>query len=142
MLRSVEPDLGLDLFNERFVAVPTRSTSSSCAPRGSSRRRRRSRAELATFDPPARSDAVRTRKFASARTPSTVDTMRLDRVDEVVELGSTEVWEITNEHSQPHNFHPHLVQFAVLTVDGEATATTSARVEGAPSTCRPTPRCG
>jgi FtsP/CotA-like multicopper oxidase with cupredoxin domain len=119
VLRSVEPDLGLDLFNERFSggadsfdllelrAAPRLAPSPEVPD------------SLVAFDPPAQVDAVRTRRFELGDDTINGSTMRLDRIDEVVELGSTEVWEIVNQHAQPHNFHPHLVQFAVLRVDGK-----------------------
>lgn len=44
--------------------------------------------------------------------------MDMSRIDEVVELGSTEVWEVTNTDGEYHNFHVHDVQFQVLSVDG------------------------
>lgn len=44
--------------------------------------------------------------------------MRMDHVDEVVTLGDTEIWEVTNAGGEPHNFHVHDVQFRVLFVDG------------------------
>lgn len=118
VLRSVEPDLGLDVFNERFAggadsfdllelrAARDLAGSSAVPDR------------LVAFDPPRRDEATRTRRFALGNNTINGKKMRLDRVDQVVELGTTEVWEVTNQHSQPHNFHPHLVQFAVLTVDG------------------------
>jgi blue copper oxidase len=37
-----------------------------------------------------------------------------------VATDTTEVWEVTNEHNQPHNFHVHGVQSQVLDVDGAA----------------------
>ncbi|MGQ7786851.1 multicopper oxidase family protein [Nesterenkonia sp. K-15-9-6] len=46
--------------------------------------------------------------------------MDMDRIDEVVTAGSTEIWEVWNSHGQPHNFHVHDVQFQVLTVGGQA----------------------
>ncbi|WP_122816359.1 multicopper oxidase family protein [Nocardioides pantholopis] len=45
--------------------------------------------------------------------------MAMDRVDETVTLGATEVWEVRNRNLFPHNFHVHDVQFQVLTIDGE-----------------------
>jgi FtsP/CotA-like multicopper oxidase with cupredoxin domain len=44
--------------------------------------------------------------------------MDMGRIDEVVTAGTTEVWEVTNDHGNAHSFHPHLVHFAVLDVDG------------------------
>jgi blue copper oxidase len=37
--------------------------------------------------------------------------MRMDRVDEVVTVDTTETWEVVNRAEQPHNFHVHDVQF-------------------------------
>ena len=44
--------------------------------------------------------------------------MDMARIDEVVELGSTEVWEVHNRDGIQHNFHVHDVQFHVLAIDG------------------------
>jgi FtsP/CotA-like multicopper oxidase with cupredoxin domain len=46
-------------------------------------------------------------------------TMDPGRVDEVVTLGSTELWRVHNASGQIHNFHIHDVQFQVLDIDGE-----------------------
>lgn len=44
--------------------------------------------------------------------------MEMDRIDDVVEVETTEIWEVTNRNPYPHNFHIHDVQFEVLTIDG------------------------
>ncbi len=44
--------------------------------------------------------------------------MDMSRIDETVELGTTEVWEVHNRDGQQHSFHVHDVQFLVLSVDG------------------------
>lgn len=44
--------------------------------------------------------------------------MDMARIDETVELGSTEVWRVTNTDGEYHNFHVHDVRFQVLSVDG------------------------
>ncbi|MDH3304387.1 MAG: multicopper oxidase domain-containing protein [Gammaproteobacteria bacterium] len=41
-----------------------------------------------------------------------------DRVDEQVEPGATEIWEITNISPVPHPFHPHAIQWQVLDRNG------------------------
>ncbi|MDF2574942.1 MAG: copper oxidase [Agromyces sp.] len=46
--------------------------------------------------------------------------MSMDRIDEVVRVDSTEIWEVTNLDLFPHNFHVHDVQFQMLDIDGEA----------------------
>lgn len=57
-------------------------------------------------------------------------TMDMDRIDEVVQLDTTEIWEISSEGGGmrggmrggmmgvPHNFHVHGLQFQVLSVNG------------------------
>jgi FtsP/CotA-like multicopper oxidase with cupredoxin domain len=62
-------------------------------------------------DAPTRTFQLQGRKINGA-------SMDMSRVDEVVELGSTEVWEVTNTDGDYHNFHVHDVQFQVLSVDG------------------------
>jgi FtsP/CotA-like multicopper oxidase with cupredoxin domain len=44
--------------------------------------------------------------------------MEIDRIDEIAQLGTTEIWEVTNRNPFPHNFHIHDVQFEILTIDG------------------------
>ena len=48
--------------------------------------------------------------------------MDINRIDETVKLGSTEIWEITNKSammmSMPHSMHLHDVQFQILDRDG------------------------
>lgn len=55
--------------------------------------------------------------------------MDMNRIDEEVQLGATEIWEITNTNSgmmgrmgMPHPFHVHGVQFQVLERNGEKPA--------------------
>jgi FtsP/CotA-like multicopper oxidase with cupredoxin domain len=45
--------------------------------------------------------------------------MDMDRIDEEVRAGTTEIWEVRNNDGFPHSFHPHLVHFAVLDVGGD-----------------------
>jgi len=44
--------------------------------------------------------------------------MDMDRVDEVVKIGDTEIWEITNTGPMIHPFHIHNTQFRILDRDG------------------------
>ena len=43
-----------------------------------------------------------------------------DRIDELVEAGATEIWEITNVSPVPHPFHAHAIQWQVLDRNGRA----------------------
>ncbi|MBW1635095.1 MAG: multicopper oxidase domain-containing protein [Deltaproteobacteria bacterium] len=48
--------------------------------------------------------------------------MDINRIDELVQLGSTEIWEVTNRSammmSMPHSMHLHDVQFQILSRNG------------------------
>lgn len=44
--------------------------------------------------------------------------MDMDRIDEEVNLGSTEIWEVGNFTGQTHPFHAHGVQFQILDRNG------------------------
>ncbi len=46
-------------------------------------------------------------------------TMELGRIDQVVTVGSTELWEVRNTIPMPHSFHVHDVRFRILTIDGQ-----------------------
>src|SRR5690606_577542 len=74
---------------------------------------------LATIDAPDPAEAVTTREFRLSGTRIDGEEFDMDRVDDVVTVGTTEIWEVTNASGEPHSFHPHLVHFAVLDVDGE-----------------------
>ncbi len=45
--------------------------------------------------------------------------MDMERIDEVVRLGDTEIWEVSNPGGQAHPFHIHLVQFQILDRNGQ-----------------------
>lgn len=65
------------------------------------------------------SEAAKTRSFELEGREINGELMDMSRIDEVVHVGDTEVWEVTNSEPVPHSFHVHDVQFQVLTVDGE-----------------------
>ena len=45
--------------------------------------------------------------------------MEINRIDEVVKRGDTEIWEIGNTSPLPHPFHIHDVQFQILDRNGK-----------------------
>jgi FtsP/CotA-like multicopper oxidase with cupredoxin domain len=47
------------------------------------------------------------------------ESMDAGRVDAVVDVDTTEIWEVTNRGGKPHNFHVHDVQFRVVDYAGE-----------------------
>jgi FtsP/CotA-like multicopper oxidase with cupredoxin domain len=73
--------------------------------------------EIPRLDP---AEAAATREFRLAGRQINGKKMDMDRVDAVVAKGTTEVWEVTNRHVQPHNFHVHGVQFQLLGIGGAA----------------------
>lgn len=66
------------------------------------------------------SDATVTRQFELDERTINGERMDMGRIDEVVTVGATEVWEVRNNLPMPHSFHVHDVQFRILAVDGEA----------------------
>lgn len=121
MLRSFHPDLGLDPFQARFagaddtfdllqVRAGTKLTPSPPVPN-----------RLAEHERLAEADAVTTRRFelngAGAINGKPMD---MGRIDQAVTVDTTELWEVTNQSGNPHNFHVHDVQFQVVEYDGGA----------------------
>ncbi|WP_309132408.1 multicopper oxidase domain-containing protein [Brevibacterium sp.] len=49
-------------------------------------------------------------------------TMDMSRVDDVIQVGATEIWTVRNNLPMPHSFHIHDVQFRLLDIDGTAPA--------------------
>jgi len=83
--------------------------------------------QLTKIELPDPSKAVKTREFVMSGVGQTLTindkTMDMDRIDEVVDLDTTEIWEVYNRHTgikggMPHPFHLHGVQFQVLDRDG------------------------
>lgn len=64
-------------------------------------------------------DGAKVREFELSGRNINGKKMEMDRIDETVEVDSTEVWEVRNRDGNPHNFHVHDVQFEVLSVDGD-----------------------
>lgn len=75
---------------------------------------------LASIERLREDDAVGLREFRLADRKINSKDMDMGRVDEIVRVGTTEVWEVRNTNPYPHNFHVHDVQFQVLAIDGGA----------------------
>ncbi|WP_067250777.1 multicopper oxidase family protein [Microbacterium resistens] len=65
-------------------------------------------------------DAGTTRSFVLNTREINGEEMDMSRIDEVVYVGDTEIWEVTSTQPIPHSFHIHDVQFRVLSVGGHA----------------------
>lgn len=87
---------------------------------------------LTTIDWLREEQAVRTRRFVmqtfSENGPMAINGRHMDmgRIDEKVELGTTEIWEISNFSrgmmQMPHSMHLHDVQFQILDRNGRPPA--------------------
>lgn len=75
-------------------------------------------AQLVSIAPLEASSAVETREFELRNNRINRESMDMNRIDEVVTVDTTEIWEVWNGHRQPHNFHVHDVQFQILHIDG------------------------
>ncbi len=118
-LASYPPDLGHSIgTSERFGsgtfdvvqfrAAPSLTASAPVAP------------ELADVPAPDAATATTTRRFGITDTAINGRPMDMGRIDQVVPIDTSEVWEVTNQNPQPHNFHVHDGSFRVLTIDGAA----------------------
>lgn len=77
------------------------------------------RAPLVRFDRLTPGAATVTRRFELGNNRINGERMDMGRIDEVVKVGATEIWEVINVHHQPHNFHIHDTQFQILDLDGQ-----------------------
>lgn len=118
MLRSLPPDLGNvaaafayggnDEFDVlKLRAAPELAPSPAIAE------------EFTNIERFAEQDADYTRAFEVQDRDINGRRMDMDRIDEVMQVDTTELWEVTNLDLFPHNWHVHDVQFQVLDIDGE-----------------------
>ena len=77
---------------------------------------------LAELPQPTDAGVTTVRRFGMTDTAINGRPMDMGRIDEVVPLGQPEVWEVTNQNPQPHNFHVHDGSFRVLSVAGQPPA--------------------
>ena len=120
VLRSYPPHLGLNFIQNRFSGGDDRfdllqlraAEDLAEAPPVPDR--------LAAAELPDRDNAVTTRQF-ELNGSSRINGERMDptRIDTVVAVDTTEIWEVSNRSGNPHNFHIHDVQFRILNYDGK-----------------------
>ena len=80
-------------------------------------------ASLASINRLQEVQAARTRPFVlemgfSGKMKINGKSMDMNRIDEIIKLNDTEIWEVTNHSDLPHPFHVHDIQFLILTRDG------------------------
>jgi FtsP/CotA-like multicopper oxidase with cupredoxin domain len=76
-------------------------------------------AQLADLDAITDDEIVGERSFVLEGREINGRRMAMGRIDAVPEVGTAEVWEVTNRNPFPHNFHVHDVQFQVESVNGK-----------------------
>jgi suppressor of ftsI len=120
VLRSFRPDLGAGFPTRRFsggddtfdiIALRAARTLKPSPPLPT----------RFTGAPPAikMPDSPRTRTFELIGTRINGRSMDMNRVDEVIPAGATEIWEIKRGDGLVHSFHVHGATFNVLEVNGE-----------------------
>jgi FtsP/CotA-like multicopper oxidase with cupredoxin domain len=75
-------------------------------------------AVLSRLPAPDPATAAQTRSFRVQGRAINGRPMQMARIDLAVTVDTPEVWEVSNQDRQPHNFHVHNVQFRVLSRDG------------------------
>jgi FtsP/CotA-like multicopper oxidase with cupredoxin domain len=120
VLRSYEPDLGVNWFTDVFdggrdrldlLELRAADTLDPSAPLP---------AALATA--PALmtitdDEVTVNRRFELRGNTINGRSMDMGRIDEVVEVDTTEIWVVTNTDGEYHNFHVHDVQFQILEIN-------------------------
>jgi FtsP/CotA-like multicopper oxidase with cupredoxin domain len=120
VLRSYQPDLGVNWFTNAFdggkdlLDLLELRAGDNLAPSGS--------LPQTLGQPPDLIDASDVvpprRRFELQGNAINGLTMDMGRIDEVVHVDSTEIWEVANTDGDYHNFHVHGVQFQMLDVNG------------------------
>jgi FtsP/CotA-like multicopper oxidase with cupredoxin domain len=119
LLRSSQPDLGENRLTARFDGGDDTFDLLQVRAAGELRGAAPVPARLARHAPLDPGSATRTRRIEITSSNS-IDgkSMDMDRIDQVVTVGTTEVWEVRNGSGSFHNFHVHDVQFEILSYGG------------------------
>jgi FtsP/CotA-like multicopper oxidase with cupredoxin domain len=119
VLRSLEPELGTNAFEGRFSGA---DDTFDLLEMRAGERLGGARARPATLVPyperPDRDRAQRVRRFRLGSRDINELKMDMARIDEVVRVGDTEIWEVENTSGTPHSFHVHDVRFRVIEYAG------------------------
>jgi FtsP/CotA-like multicopper oxidase with cupredoxin domain len=127
LLRSFQPDLGLGSIGGRLAGADDTFDLLQVRAAGELRASPPLPARLARHQPLDPATAVTTRRIELTGS-SAIDgkSMDIGRIDQVVTVDTTEIWEVRNGSGNLHNFHVHDVQFKVLEYGGEAPPPTMA----------------
>jgi len=119
VLRSNSPDIGLDFVQRRFSGGDDRFDLLELRAADNLAESPPVPNRLVSEELPDSAEADTTRTFElSGRSRINGEKMDMSRIDTVVAVDTTEIWEVTNRSGNPHNFHIHDVQFRILNLDG------------------------
>ncbi|SFN05131.1 bilirubin oxidase [Pseudonocardia ammonioxydans] len=120
VLRSLPQDLGAVSGNERSIGALDTLDVLQIRPAAELEPAPPLPAALPHDPGPDPATATTVRRFELGNNTINGRTMDMSRVDEVVPAGATEVWELTNVHSRPHNLHVHDARGQVIEAGGRA----------------------
>jgi blue copper oxidase len=120
VLRSFRPDLGENAFSGRFDGAS--DTFDLLQVRAAARLRPSPPVPARLAHHELLDEAHATTRHLTITSSSSIDgkSMDMGRIDQVVRLGATEIWEVANRGGEFHNFHVHDIQFKVLQYKGGA----------------------
>jgi len=119
VLRSLEPDLGTNAFEGRFAGADDSFDLLALRAADELNDSPDLPAKLVAQEGPQESEASGVRRFELGNRDINGARMDMARIDQVVEVGATEVWEVENTSGTPHNFHVHDVRFRIIDYAGE-----------------------
>ena len=119
VLRSFEPDLGMNFFEGRFAGADDSFDLLQIRAADVLAQAPELPERLVDQPPLTEVEEAQVRRFELSGQGSINErSMDMERIDEVVWKGATEVWEVENATGTAHNFHPHDVRFRVLELAG------------------------
>jgi FtsP/CotA-like multicopper oxidase with cupredoxin domain len=121
VLRSFEPQLGTNFFDGRFSGADDSFDLLEFRAADDLEPSPELPERIAPAESPDDNGAARVRRFElSGQGMINGRAMDMTRIDHVVDVGATEIWEVANNSGTPHNFHVHDVRFRVLEYGGDA----------------------
>ena len=118
VLRSFEPDLGTNPFEGRFAGADDSFDVLALRAAEDLDDSPELPSELVAPQGPEPSEASGVRRFELGNRDINDREMDMARIDDVVEVGDTEVWAVENTSGTPHSFHVHDVRFRIIDYAG------------------------
>ncbi|WP_405985084.1 multicopper oxidase family protein [Streptomyces sp. NBC_00872] len=118
VLRSYPLSIGQDFYNQRFNGGDDTFDILELRAKKRLRRSPALPAALGKLEIPSGAHPARGRFFDLQLPGINGRSMNMNRIDDTVTRGTTEIWTVRNNNGMPHNFHVHDVQFRILSVNG------------------------